>query len=72
MSAPEEPLEEENSFNKFSFPTILRSTLPDLLISDLVSVQPLSGPTGMVFHMDLIGEEKEVHREDLPMEDFDS
>lgn len=48
----------EPTFNKMMFPMI-RRTFPELIASELVSVQPMSGPTGMVFHMNYVYDKKE-------------
>jgi hypothetical protein len=41
------------SFDKFAFP-IIRAVYPKLIANEIVSVQPMSGPTSMVFYMDYI------------------
>ena len=38
-------------FDKFAFP-VIRQVFPDLCLKDLVSVQPMSLPSGTVFYMD--------------------
>ena len=38
-------------FLKFAFP-IIRKVMPKLVAYDLVSVQPMSLPSGMIFHLD--------------------
>lgn len=39
------------TFDRFSF-GMIRSILPQLVAVDLVSVQPMAGPTGVVFYLD--------------------
>jgi len=40
-------------FEKFAFPMISR-TFPELLMSDLVAVQPMDGPVGQVFYLNIV------------------
>ena len=45
-------------FDKFAFP-IIRAIYPTLIANEIVSVQPMSGPTSLVFYLDyLIGTTK--------------
>ena len=46
-------LQNIGSFDKFIFP-IVRAVFPNLIAKDIVSVQPMTGPTSMVFYMDAI------------------
>lgn len=39
------------SFDRFAFPMI-RAVYPNLIATDLVSVQPMQGPTSLIFYMD--------------------
>jgi hypothetical protein len=41
------------SFTKFIFP-ILRRVFPNLIANEIVSVQPMTAPTGSIFYMDYI------------------
>ncbi len=41
------------SFEKFVFP-IIRAVFPNLIAKDIVSVQPMTGPTSLVFYLDAI------------------
>lgn len=41
------------SFEKFVFP-IIRAVFPNLIAKDIVSVQPMTGPTSLVFYMDAV------------------
>lgn len=41
------------SFEKFIFP-LLRAVMANLVASELVTVSPLGGPTGMVFYLDAV------------------
>lgn len=41
------------SFTKFIFP-ILRRVFPNLIANEIVSVQPMTGPVGVVFYMDYV------------------
>jgi len=38
------------SFDKYVYP-LIRRTYPSLIVNDLVSVQPLTGPTGLIFYL---------------------
>lgn len=42
---------------------MMRRVFPELLASDLVSVQPMSGPTGLVFAMNYFKSDEEIKRE---------
>ena len=33
---------------------LIRRVYPELLVSDLIGVQPMTGPVGTVFHMNII------------------
>lgn len=41
------------SFEKFIFP-IVRAVFPNLIAKDIVSVQPMAGPTSLVFYLDAV------------------
>ena len=41
------------SFEKFVFP-IVRAVFPNLIAKDIVSVQPMTGPTSLVFYLDAV------------------
>lgn len=41
------------SFEKFVFP-IVRAVFPNLIAKDIVSVQPMAGPTSLVFYLDAV------------------
>lgn len=41
------------SFEKFVFP-IVRTVFPNLIAKDIVSVQPMTGPTSLVFYLDAV------------------
>lgn len=41
------------SFEKFVFP-IIRAVFPNLIAKDIVSVQPMTGPTSLVFYLDAV------------------
>jgi len=41
------------NFDRFAFP-LIRAVFPNLIAQDLVSVQPMDGPVGLVFFFDLI------------------
>jgi hypothetical protein len=41
------------NFDRFAFP-LIRAVFPNLIGQELVSVQPMDGPTGMIFFFDLI------------------
>jgi hypothetical protein len=41
------------SYEKFVFP-VIRAVFPNLIAKDLVSVQPMSGPTSLVFYLDAV------------------
>lgn len=41
------------SFDKFAFP-LIRAIYPKLIANEIVSVQPMSGPTSLVFYLDYI------------------
>jgi hypothetical protein len=41
------------NFDRFAFP-LIRAVFPNLVAQDLVSVQPMDGPVGLVFFFDLI------------------
>ena len=41
------------SYEKFVFP-VIRATFPNLIAKDLVSVQPMTGPTSLVFYLDAV------------------
>lgn len=41
------------SFEKFIFP-IVRAVFPNLIAKDIVSVQPMTGPTSLVFYLDAV------------------
>lgn len=41
------------SFDKFAFP-IIRAVYPNLIANEIVSVQPMSGPTSLVFYLDYL------------------
>ncbi len=41
------------NFDRFAFP-LIRAVYPSLISQDLVSVQPMDGPTGLIFFFDII------------------
>lgn len=41
------------NFDRFAFP-LIRAVYPNLVAQDLVSVQPMDGPVGMIFYFDMI------------------
>lgn len=41
------------SFEKFIFP-IVRAVFPNLIAKDIVSVQPMTGPTSLIFYLDAV------------------
>jgi hypothetical protein len=41
------------NFDRFAFP-LIRAVFPNLIAQDLVSVQPMDGPTGLIFYFDLV------------------
>lgn len=41
------------SYEKFVFP-VIRAVFPNLIAKDLVSVQPMNGPTSLVFYLDAV------------------
>lgn len=41
------------SFDLFTMP-IVRRVFPEILAKELVSVQPMSGPTGKLFYLDFV------------------
>lgn len=41
------------NFDRFAFP-LVRAVFPNLVAQDLVSVQPMDGPVGLIFYFDLI------------------
>jgi len=41
------------NFDRFAFP-LVRAVVPSLVSQDLVSVQPMDGPVGLIFYFDLI------------------
>jgi hypothetical protein len=49
------------NFEKITFPAIGRC-FPVLCAKDLVSVQPMSGPSGKVFYMDFVHEENKKNK----------
>lgn len=54
-------------FTTFAFP-LIRRVFPRLIANDLVSVQPMSQPTGLVFYFDILysGGSPAIDRVDLP------
>lgn len=62
---PDRAWVEPDPWSKISLP-LIRKTFPSLVASDIVGVQPMSGPTGMVFKMgDETPEQKRIrlHKE---------
>ena len=55
ISNMEEDVKIQNigSFEKFVFP-IVRAVFPNLIAKDIVSVQPMTGPTSLVFYLDAV------------------
>jgi hypothetical protein len=47
----------QNKLPNFVFPRINR-VFPEFIAKELVSVQPMSGPTGQVFHINLVQTKK--------------
>jgi len=47
----------QNKLPNFVFPRINR-VFPEIIAKELVSVQPMSGPIGQVFHMNLVQTKK--------------
>lgn len=47
------PVPRPESFEAFAFPMIKR-VCPDLIMRDLVTTQPMSGPSGLAFHMNFV------------------
>lgn len=41
------------NFDRFAFP-LIRAVFPNLVAQDLVSVQPMDGPVGLIFYFDLV------------------
>ena len=41
------------NFDRFAFP-LVRAVFPNLVAQDLVSVQPMDGPVGLIFYFDLL------------------
>lgn len=41
------------NFDRFAFP-LVRAVYPNLIAQDLVSVQPMDGPVGMIFYFDIL------------------
>ena len=41
------------NFDKFAFP-LIRAIYPNLIANEIVSVQPMSGPTSLVFYFDIL------------------
>lgn len=41
------------NFDRFAFP-LIRAVYPNLVAQDLVSVQPMDGPVGLIFYFDLV------------------
>ena len=41
------------NFDRFAFP-LIRAVFPSLVSQDLVSVQPMDGPVGLIFYFDLV------------------
>lgn len=55
------------NFDRFAFP-LVKAVYPTLCSQDLVSVQPMSGPTGLVFYYDVVyGSNKGRIRAGTPM-----
>lgn len=55
------------NFDRFAFP-LIRAVFPNLIAQDLVSVQPMDGPVGLVFFFDLIyGSNKGAIAQGTPM-----
>lgn len=57
--APKLAAEVRGDFQKFVFP-IIRSVYPQLSVSDIVSVQPMSGPVSSIFYLDHVKPEPKL------------
>jgi hypothetical protein len=55
LSRMDETVRAQNvgNFDRFAFP-LIRAVYPTLVTQDLVSVQPMDGPVGLVFYFDII------------------
>jgi len=45
---------------------LIRRIHPDLLASELVKVQPMDGPTGLIFHMNFVSTSSPRRRVEIP------
>lgn len=55
MARMDETVRTQNvgNFDRFAFP-LVRAVFPNLVSQDLVSVQPMDGPVGLIFYFDLL------------------